>query len=161
MKKMRIFLPVAIALFGVLFFSQCKKDTGCTLRLTCCYPTNGTKDSLAADVLIEFDTSHYDYTNHDIDSLISCVNFGLDSLNDEEVLGYQKDSYYEEFRTNENGVFTYHLPNPALLIVKATKVDSIKDNVTGNFKYVRYTATDNVKLEANETTDVKLIIRPN
>ena len=67
MKKMKIFLSIVIALFGVLFFSQCKKTPSeCTLRLKCVYPTNNNKDSVANNVMITFDTTHYDYSSSDL-----------------------------------------------------------------------------------------------
>ena len=41
MKKMRVFLPIIVALVGVFFFTQCKKDHSCKMRLTCYYSSNG------------------------------------------------------------------------------------------------------------------------
>lgn len=163
MKKMKIFLSIVIALFGVLFFSQCKKTPSeCTLRLKCVYPTNNNKDSVANNVMITFDTTHYDYTNHTIDTFITRVNAdtNLADLSDAELLELQESGKYG-YKTEKDGVFTYHLPYPVFLIVHATKVDSVKNEESGIFELVRYTATTNVKLERDETSDVKLIIRPN
>ena len=60
MKKMRIFLPIMMVLVGVFFFTQCKKDHSCNMRLTCYYSSNGIDaDSVVPFALISFDTVKY------------------------------------------------------------------------------------------------------
>ena len=175
MKKMRIFLPIAIAVLGVVFFSQCKKDNSCTLRVSCYYPANN-NDTLVpvSNAFITFETNLYDTFNHKIDSLISLVHFYYDSITDkndtilipiniEDIPNDSLSTILSEgkykYITNEKGVFTYTLPYPALLVVKATKIDSTT-NASGIVVPVRYTATSQVKLDEGETTDIKLIVKP-
>ena len=167
MKKKKFFLPIMIILLGVFFFSQCKKDTDCTLRLTCNYSPKGILIP-AENAFITFETNLYDTHNHKIDSLILSVNFfdtvrinGKDSLMLRDVESIPDSTLFNELSksyqniTNSKGVFTYTLPYPALLLVKATKVDTIHDQ-TGNIVYKRYTRSTQVMLKEGETSDVKL-----
>ncbi len=160
MKKKKFFLPIMIILLGVFFFSQCKKDTDCTLRLTCNYSPNNTLIP-AENAFITFETNLYDTTHpKKIDSLILSVNFfengtikNVDDIPDSVLFKELSKSY--QHTTNPNGVFTYILPYPALLLVKATKVDTIHDQ-TGNIVYKRYTRSTQVMLKEGETSDVKI-----
>ena len=104
MKKLKVFLPIMIALVGVLFFAQCKKDHSCNMRITCYYSSNGMDaDSVVPFALISFDTVKYN-AGLAIDPAISSV---------------------QDVPTNAQGVFTYTLQYPALLIVNAVKYDTI------------------------------------
>ena len=166
MKKMRVFLSIMIAVSGVFFFSQCnKKDLDCTLRLTCRYPSGDT----VRNAIIAFDLSRYDTTNHRIDTLISRVNdtliidgdpLTIESIPDSTLFKVQNNYQIVKYSTKEEGVFTYTLPYPALLVVNAVKVDTTHDQ-SGRIKYVRYKGTTQVKLDEGEITDVKLPIRSN
>lgn len=133
MKKMRIFLPIMIAIVGVLFFTQCKKDHSCKMRLTCYYSSNGMEpDSDNAFVpfaLISFDTIKYNAGN---------VLPGISQVQDEP--------------TNQKGVFTYTLEYPALLIVNAVKYDTI------NGTPKKYTGTTQVQVYEGETTEKTILM---
>jgi len=131
MKKMRIFLPILVALVGLFFFSQCKKDHSCKMRLTCYYSSNGMDaDSVVPFALISFDTVKY--------------NSGLAVL--------PQISAVDGMMTDGLGVFTYTLDYPALLIVNAVKIDS----VNGTAK--KYTGTTQVQVNEGETTEKTILM---
>lgn len=120
-----------IALVGVLFFTQCKKDHSCNMRVTCYYSSNGMDaDSVVPFALISFDTVKYN-AGLAIDPAISSV---------------------QEVPTNAQGVFTYTLQYPALLIVNAVKHDTI-DGVAK-----KYTGTVQVQVNEGETTDKTILM---
>lgn len=131
MKKMRIFLPILVALVGLFFFSQCKKDHSCKMRLTCYYSSNGMDaDSVVPFALISFDTVKY--------------NSGLAVL--------PQISTVQDMMTDGLGVFTYTLDYPALLIVNAVKIDS----VNGTAK--KFTGTTQVQVNEGETTEKTILM---
>lgn len=131
MKKLKVFLPIMIALVGVLFFAQCKKDHSCNMRITCYYSSNGMDaDSVVPFALISFDTVKYN-AGLAIDPAISSV---------------------QDVPTNAQGVFTYTLQYPALLIVNAVKYDTI------NGVAKKYTGTTQVQVNDGETTDKTILL---
>ena len=131
MKKMRVFLPIIVALVGVFFFTQCKKDHSCKMRLTCYYSSNGMDaDSVVPFALISFDTVKYN-SGLAVDTNIARV---------------------QDFPTNGLGVFEYTLDYPALLIVNAVKIDS----VGGLAK--KYTGTAQVQVNEGETTEKTILM---
>jgi hypothetical protein len=130
MKKMRIFLPIIIAIVGVLFFTQCKKDHSCKMRLTCYYSSNGMDaDSVVPFALISFDTIKYNAGN-----VLPDISRVQDTL------------------TDIHGVFTYTLDYPALLVVNAVKYDT----VNGSPK--KYTGTTQVQVNEGETTEKSILM---
>jgi hypothetical protein len=131
MKKMRVFLPIIVALVGVFFFTQCKKDHSCKMRLTCYYSSNGMDaDSVVPFALISFDTVKYN-SGLAVDTNIARV---------------------QDFPTNGLGVFEYTLDYPALLIVNAVKIDSVGGMVK------RYTGTAQVQVNEGETTEKTILM---
>ena len=131
MKKMRVFLPIIVALVGVFFFTQCKKDHSCKMRLTCYYSSNGMDaDSVVPFALISFDTVKYN-SGLAVDTNIARV---------------------QDFPTNGLGVFEYTLDYPALLIVNAVKIDSVGGMVK------RYTGTTQVQVNEGETTEKTILM---
>ena len=131
MKKMRVFLPIIVALVGVFFFTQCKKNHSCKMRLTCYYSSNGMDaDSVVPFALISFDTVKYN-SGLAVDTNIARV---------------------QDFPTNGLGVFEYTLDYPALLIVNAVKIDS----VGGLAK--KYTGTAQVQVNEGETTEKTILM---
>lgn len=128
---MRVFLPIIVALVGVFFFTQCKKDHSCKMRLTCYYSSNGMDaDSVVPFALISFDTVKYN-SGLAVDTNIARV---------------------QDFPTNGLGVFEYTLKYPALLIVNAVKIDS----VGGLAK--KYTGTAQVQVNEGETTEKTILM---
>lgn len=128
---MRVFLPIILALVGVFFFTQCKKDHSCKMRLTCYYSSNGMDaDSVVPFALISFDTVKYN-SGLAVDTNIARV---------------------QDFPTNGLGVFEYTLNYPALLIVNAVKIDS----VDGLAK--KYTGTAQVQVNEGETTEKTILM---
>ncbi len=128
---MRVFLPIIVALVGVFFFTQCKKDHSCKMRLTCYYSSNGMDaDSVVPFALISFDTVKYN-SGLAVDTNIARV---------------------QDFPTNGLGVFEYTLDYPALLIVNAVKIDS----VGGLAK--KYTGTAQVQVNEGETTEKTILM---
>ena len=128
---MRVFLPINVALVGVFFFTQCKKDHSCKMRLTCYYSSNGMDaDSVVPFALISFDTVKYN-SGLAVDTNIARV---------------------QDFPTNGLGVFEYTLDYPALLIVNAVKIDS----VGGLAK--KYTGTAQVQVNEGETTEKTILM---
>lgn len=131
MKKMRIFLPIMVALAGLLLFTQCKKDHSCKMRLTCYYSSNGMDaDSVVPFALISFDTVKYN-SGLAVDTNIARV---------------------QDFPTNGLGVFEYTLDYPALLIVNAEKIDSV------NGVAKKYTGTAQVQVNEGETTEKTILM---
>lgn len=131
MKKMKIFLPILVALVGLFFFSQCKKDHSCKMRLTCYYSSNGMDaDSVVPFALISFDTVKY--------------NSGLAVL--------PQISSVDSMLTDRLGVFTYTLDYPALLIVNAVKIDSV------NGVAKKFTGTTQVQVNEGETTEKTILM---
>ena len=131
MKKMRIFLPILVALVGLFFFTQCKKDHSCKMRLTCYYSSNGMDaDSVVPFALISFDTVKY--------------NSGLAVL--------PQISSVDSMLTDRSGVFTYTLDYPALLIVNAVKIDSV------NGVAKKFTGTTQVQVNEGETTEKTILM---
>ena len=128
---MRVFLPIIVALVCVFFFTQCKKDHSCKMRLTCYYSSNGMDaDSVVPFALISFDTVKYN-SGLAVDTNIARV---------------------QDFPTNGLGVFEYTLDYPALLIVNAVKIDS----VGGLAK--KYTGTAQVQVNEGETTEKTILM---
>ena len=128
---MRVFLPIIVALVGVFFFTQCKKDHSCKMRLTCYYSSNGMDaDSVVPFALISFDTVKYN-SGLAVDTNIARV---------------------QDFPTNGLGVFEYTLNYPALLIVNAVKIDS----VGGLAK--KYTGSAQVQVNEGETTEKTILM---
>lgn len=128
---MKIFLPILVALVGLFFFSQCKKDHSCKMRLTCYYSSNGMDaDSVVPFALISFDTVKY--------------NSGLAVL--------PEISAVDSMMTDYAGVFTYTLQYPALLIVNAVKIDSV------NGLAKKYTGTTQVQVNEGETTEKTILM---
>ena len=128
---MRVFLPIIVALVGVFFFTQCKKDHSCKMRLTCYYSSNGMDaDSVVPFALISFDTVKYN-SGLAVDTNIARV---------------------QDFPTNGLGVFEYTLNYPALLIVNAVKIDSVGGLVK------KYTGTAQVQVNEGETTEKTILM---
>ncbi len=128
---MRVFLPIIVALVGVFFFTQCKKDHSCKMRLTCYYSSNGMDaDSVVPFALISFDTVKYN-SGLAVDTNIARV---------------------QDFPTNGLGVFEYTLDYPALLIVNAVKIDSVGGMVK------KYTGTAQVQVNEGETTEKTILM---
>ncbi|MBO7630442.1 MAG: hypothetical protein J6S87_10995 [Bacteroidales bacterium] len=128
---MRIFLPIMVALVGLLLFAQCKKDHSCKMRLTCYYSSNGMDaDSVVPYALISFDTVKYN-SGLAVDTNISRV---------------------QNFPTDYFGVFEYTLDYPALLIVNAEKIDSV------NGVAKKYTGTAQVQVNEGETTEKTILM---
>ena len=157
MKNLRFFLPIVVALIGVVLFSQCKKDHSCKMRVVCKYSSNGLDaGDVAPFTIITFDTTKYH--NGSIDTLISQVN--VDRINE-----WSTDSLYRwcqttnyKYKTNAQGVFEYTLPYPALLIVNAVKVEAIKDTLGNILEYVKHTGTIQVQVDEGETTEKTLLM---
>lgn len=127
---MRIFLPIMIAIVGVFFFTQCKKDHSCNMRLTCYYSSNGMDaDSVVPFALISFDTIKYNAGNV------------LPDI-----------SQVQNTPTDAHGVFTYTLEYPALLIVNAVKYDTV------NGAPKKYTGTTQVQVNEGETTEKTILM---
>ncbi len=153
MKRMRIILPVMIAVLSVAIFSQCKKDHTCNMKVTCYYSANNVDaDSIVKNAIITFDTIKY--TNGQVDSSIACVHLdSLDRFGNERLYEICNGNEYP-YKTDNSGVFTYTLQHPALLIVNVTKVD--KDS-TG--AYIKYTSSPvQVQLNDGETTEKTILL---
>ena len=158
MKRLKFFLPIVVAMIGVVLFSQCKKDHSCNMRITCNYSPNGMDAGDAVPfAIITFDTSKYH--NGEIDTLISRVNvkgnineWAIDSL-----YRWSQTTNYK-YIANDRGVFEYTLPYPALLIVNAINVEAIKDTFGNILEYVKYTGTMQVQVDEGETTEKTLLM---
>lgn len=134
---MRFFLPILVALVGMFFFSQCKKDHSCNMRLTCYYSSNGMDaDSVVPFALISFDTVKY--------------NSGLAVL--------PQISAVDSMMTDYLGVFTYTLDYPALLIVNAVKIDPVCNEFGDTISFVKYTGTTQVQVSEGETTEKTILM---
>jgi len=137
MKKMRIFLPIMVALLGMFFFTQCKKDHTCNMKVTCYYSSNGLDaDSLVPFARISFDTVKYN-AGLAVQSAISQV---------------------QDMSTDAKGVFTYTLDYPALLIVNAVKIDTILDANSNIVSITKYTGTTQVQVNEGETTEKTILM---
>ena len=131
MKKLRIILPILLAVLSVALFTQCKKDHSCNMRITCYYSSNGMDaDSVVPFALISFDTVKY--------------NSGLAVL--------PQISAVDNMMTDYHGVFTYTLDYPALLIVNAEKIDSV------NGVPKKFTGTTQVQVNEGETTEKTILM---
>lgn len=152
MKKLKVFLPIIIAVLGVVLFSQCKKDHSCKMRITCKYSINNVEtDSVVPFAIIMFDTIKYNPALT-VDSLISRVSIDtLDRMTLEDLYNLSYGPGYN-YKAGADGVFEYTLKYPALLIVNTIKVD--KDtSMPGVERYVRYTGTTQVQVNEGETTE--------
>lgn len=134
---MRIFLPIMVAVLGMFFFVQCKKDHSCNLRLTCYYSGNGLDaDSVVPFARISFDTVKYN-AGLAVQPAISAV---------------------QDVQTNANGVFTYTLDYPALLVVNALKIDTLYDLDSNIVSITKYTGTTQVQVNEGETTEKTILM---
>ena len=161
MKNLRFFLPIIIAVIGVVLFSQCKKDHSCKMKVTCKYSSNGIDTGSAVPyAIITFDTSKYH--NGAIDTLISQVNLpnisDIDNWTIDSLYRWFENSANYKYRADANGVFEFTLPHPALLLVNAIKVDAIRDTLDSIIGYVKYTGTVQVQVEEGETTEKTLLM---
>lgn len=134
---MRIILPIMVALVGMFFFTQCKKDHSCKMRVTCCYSSNGMDaDSVVPYALITFDTVKYNSGVAVLPEIAEVVNMP----------------------SNRDGVFEYTLAYPALLIVNAEKIDTVFDQNGGVVSTTRYTGTAQVQVNEGETTEKTILM---
>lgn len=137
MKKMRIFLPIMIAVIGMLFFAQCKKDHSCNMKVTCYYSSDG----LNADTCVPF------------------ARISFDTLKYNAGLAVQTAiSEVQDQKTDAHGVFTYTLDYPALLIVNALKIDTIWDADSNIVSITKYTGTTQVQVNEGETTEKTILM---
>ncbi|MCR4964675.1 MAG: hypothetical protein K6A41_03370 [Bacteroidales bacterium] len=130
MKKIRIFIPILLAVIAVFTFSQCKKNHDCTMHLECYYSDNG------------------------IDTGDVCSNVHI-VVGKEEYADYARADGY----TDANGVFEHIFPYPALLDVVATKADTIwneEDSTVVEVKY--YTGAAQVQVNDGETTSKTILM---
>lgn len=153
MKKMKIFLPIAIAVLGVVFFSQCKKDHSCNLKLTCYYSSNGMDaDSVMPYAEIYFDLSKYD--NGIVDSSF------FPSSHDPHPAHFSSLPAVNDSNTvvaNGKGVYNYTFSYPALLNINAFKMDTVVRGI-GDTIYVKYTGTAQVQVNEGETTEKTILM---
>lgn len=134
---MRIFLPIMVAVIGMFFFVQCKKDHSCNMKVTCYYSSNGLDaDSVVPYASISFDTVKY--------------NAGLAVRPD--------IAKVQNVLTNAQGVFTYTFEYPALLIVNAVKIDTIFDDMDNVVSITKYTGTTQVQVNEGETTEKTILM---
>ena len=137
MKRLRIFLPIVVVLGVSVLFTQCKKDHSCNMKLTCYYSINGmSADSVVPFALISFDTVKYN-SGLAVDPAISSV---------------------QNVMADASGVFTYTLNYPALLIVNAEKIDTIKDTLGNVLSINRWTGTSQVQVNEGETTEKTILL---
>ena len=137
MKRLRIFLPIVAVLAVAMLFTQCKKDHSCNMKLTCYYSSNGMDaDSVVPFALISFDTVKYN-SGLAVDPAISSV---------------------QDVMTDASGVFTYTLNYPALLIVNAVKIDTLKDDFGTVLSITKYTGTSQVQVNEGETTEKTILM---
>ena len=140
MKKMKWILPIMIAVFSVAFFTQCKKDHDCRMRITCQYSSNGLDaDTVVPFALISFDTVKYN-AGLFVDTLISRV---------------------QGVKTDKDGVFEYTLPYPALIIVNAVKFDTVWDDNHQFVSATKYTGTAQVQVNEGELTEKTILLVEN
>lgn len=137
MKKMRIFLPIMIAVLGMFFFAQCKKDHSCNMKVSCFYSKNG----LDADTLVPFASISFDTVKY---------NAGLAVQSDIALV--------QDVLTDAQGVFTYTLDYPALLIVNAVKIDTTIDEIDSSLIITKYTGTTQIQLNEGETTEKTILL---
>ena len=153
MKKMRIFLPIAIAILGVIFFSQCKKDHTCNMKLTCYYSSNG----MDADSLMPFTEIYFDlskYQNGIVDSAI------FPKSHDPHPAHLAPSPAVNDSNTvvaNRLGEYKYTFSYPALLLVNAFKIDTVV-KAPGDTVYVKYTGTAQVQVNEGETTEKSILL---
>ena len=138
MKKMRIFLPIMVAVIGMFFFVQCKKDHSCNLKVSCFYSSNGLDpDTLVPFASISFDTVKY--------------NAGMAVRPD--------IASVQNVLTDARGVFTYTLEYPALLIVNAVKIDTVYDEFDSSIVTItKYTGTTQIQVNEGETTEKSIMM---
>lgn len=137
MKKFRIIAIALIAVAGVFAFTQCEKDHSCRMKVNCHYSKNGMDaDSVCPFTSITFDISKYTAGAVVIPEISTVV----DTL------------------TDAAGVFEYTLDHPALLIVNATKIDSIKDETGAVVNVKKYTGTTQVQVSEGELTEKDILL---
>jgi hypothetical protein len=129
MKKLKFLIPILLAAFVALGFSQCKKNHDCTMHIECYYSNNG------------------------IDTGEVCPNVHI-VVGKEEYADYARADGY----TNANGVFEHIFPYPALLDVVASKADTTLDE-EGNIVEIKYyTGAAQVQVNDGETTSKTILM---
>lgn len=121
MKKTNFLLPLVIAAFLTLCFTQCYKERRCGATITCLYQPNDTAPlTLAKGVVISLDTT--ERYNH---------IFYYDSIQPSDSIREEyrrpiSDSLKKYFPTKplSNGTYSFILPHPALLVLKAELIDT-------------------------------------
>lgn len=138
MKNIKIIAILMAAIIGILTFSQCKKDHGCTMRVKCYRSTNGLDaDTVAPYSYITLDISKY--TNGNVDTLLKKI---------------------DNVQTDKNGVYEYTHHHPALFIVNAVNYDTIKDE-TGNVTAINiYKGTTQVQVGEDEIAEKVILMIP-
>lgn len=136
MRKMKWILPIMIAVLSMAFFTQCKKDHDCRMRITCYYSNGIDADSLVPKAVISFDTVKYN-GGLAVDPMISQVQGVV---------------------TDMNGVFEYTLHYPALIIVNAVKLDTIFDDNHNVVSIKKYAGTTQVQVNEGELTEKPLLM---
>ena len=153
MKKMKIFLPIAIAVLSVVFFSQCKKDHSCNMKLTCYYSSNG----MDADSVMPFAEIYFDLSKYQsgiVDSSFFPVSFDPHPahLAPRPAVNDSNTVVADRF-----GVYSYTFSYPALLIINAFKIDTVV-NGFGDTVYLKYTGTTQVQVNEGETTEKSILL---
>ncbi len=129
MKKIRILLPILVAVIAVFCFTQCKKNHDCTMHIECYYSDNG------------------------LDTGAICSNAHI-VVGKPEYADYARADGY----TNNQGVFEHIFPYPALLDVVANKADTTWDE-EGNIVEVKYyTGAAQVQVNDGETTSKTILM---
>lgn len=129
MKKLKFLLPIVISVCLVVFFSQCKKDHDCKMKITCNFSSNGIDTGKVASKVF--------------------IKVGKDEYAD-----YAKATGY----TNTNGVFEHTFPYPALLDIVATYSDTTFDENGDVTAIKNYTGGAQVQVNDGETTEKTILM---
>ncbi len=137
MKSNKILIVLALAVLTSFAFVQCKKDESCKMKVTCWYSSDGVAlDSIAPEASISFNTEKYQ--NGTVDSILT--------------------KYLSDTCTDMKGVFEYTFNNPAVFIIDATKVDTIKDDLDNVVDIIRYKGTVQLQVKEGELTEKNILL---
>lgn len=125
-------MPLVIAAFLTLCFTQCYKERSCGATITCLYQPNDSTIAFAKGAVLSLDTfAKYNHVFY-YDSLVPADSIRIPFTNP------ISDTLHHLFpyTLGENGTYSFQLAHPALLVLKADLIDT-----TGgiNRKFVGYT----------------------
>ena len=144
MKRKNFVLLFFAAAFMILCFTQCHKERSCGATITCMYHPDPSVAKPVVGAVINIDTLGK-YTGIDVIDTILETDHG-DSVVYHHIYLPISDTLHHLFphATEQNGSYSFQLPHPALLALKATWEDTTQEPALHYVGYTQITLEEGV-----------------